>query len=350
MHRRGTLPILQSNRATHRLRPTLAAATSRPFPSNPESLPADTMSLLVHIGAPKTGTTFLQTQIFARTDGLGCIGRPHQDTADYRRFAHALMQEEDESTAIATIRSYLHRAVEEEKARPFVLSDEAISFAPLWHVVARRLAAVAPEAKILLTVRSQFSAITSFYANHGRLLRNVPAPYRGRHISFADWLEFAIRKVENSYEKNYLRVLFYDRLTDVFDNFFDRANVTVLLYEAMQTRREDFAAQLSSALQADCAASFLAARDTRANPRHSERQLAFNALQSKFPLMRRAARRLAFTSGVRTAVRRYIEGGQPVQTELNDAQRRLVADLYRESNQRLIEKYNLALNDFDYPL
>ena len=92
------------------------------------------MSLVVHIGIPKSGTTFLQTQVFDKTEGLHCIGRPHHGTDAYRRFYHAVMHEEDEHSAVEAIRHFVQEKTGGKTLYPFILSDEAFAFAPLWHV------------------------------------------------------------------------------------------------------------------------------------------------------------------------------------------------------------------------
>lgn len=308
------------------------------------------MTFVIHVGIPKSGTTFLQTQVFDRVGGLRCIGRPHNQSDDYRRFRHAVMLEEDEGKAREAIASFFEKARESHTNEPLILSEEAICFAPLWHVAARRLAEGAPDAKILFTLRNQFTAATSFYANHGRFLRNVPDPYRGRHVSFDAWLRFAEKNVELPYLKNYLRVLYFDRLAGVFATYFGDDRLCFLFYEDMIQRRDTFAKDLSAILGTDCRPAFEAAQGTRANPRSSSAAARHNALRSHLPFLARALRAVPGGGALNRGLKSLLEKGAPAKVEMTDAQRASLASLYRDSNRRLAARFDLPLGDQGYPL
>lgn len=308
------------------------------------------MSLIIHVGIPKSGTTFLQTQVFDKCSGLRCIGRPHHDEDSYRRFYHAVVQEESDQEARRGIRNFFDAHGGANPGAPVVLSDEALSFAPLFHVVARRLADVVPDATILITLRSQFTAITSFYANHGRLLRGVPAPHGGRHVAFDEWFRFAHENIDRHYQKNYLRILFYDRLFETFAAFFGQEKVNLLCYEQMVADRQAFSAALSAILGVDTADCFENAHDERMNPRHSQREVAYNSLRSRYPLAAEAVRRLPGATAVFRRLQGYLKSGEASRIELSAEQQALIEEIYGESNKRLGERLGLPLAAHGYPL
>ena len=125
--------------------------------------------LLVHVGFHKTGTTWLQTGLFA--DGAAGFVRPWRTQA----IRDALVLGEPFDFNADRVRERFAPGLAEAAGQELVpvLSDERLSGSP--HagghdaaLVAERLAAVFPEARVLLVFREQVDAIHSIYRQYVR--------------------------------------------------------------------------------------------------------------------------------------------------------------------------------------
>lgn len=123
------------------------------------------MRVILHIGLPKTATTFLQGR-FASCDEVAYVGRPFtQENQAFNRLQYA-----DDSLFDA---GELRRTVDDLAARysqrkVLVLSDEMWAGFPFWgfsnrSMVADRLAKALPHAEVLLYLRNQHDLIRSLH-------------------------------------------------------------------------------------------------------------------------------------------------------------------------------------------
>jgi hypothetical protein len=126
-------------------------------------VPIDDRRIVVHIGPPKTGTTWLQRSVL-----------PHFDDV------HVPLTPEGvrECLSLRTPETFepldVHRRLEgalKSSASAIVISDERLAGPPIGHqfertVLARRVCGMFPNARILITTRSQPSAIASLYRHY----------------------------------------------------------------------------------------------------------------------------------------------------------------------------------------
>lgn len=119
----------------------------------------------IHIGMPKTGSTFLQQAVFPKLTGMHFIPRKQlvaMDAYSQLLFADDSLYQE----------ANLNEWRDQLPDQPFLLSDESISGKLLhWQSsnrsrVARRLQRLFPDAKILLVLRGQQSLILSMYKEY----------------------------------------------------------------------------------------------------------------------------------------------------------------------------------------
>jgi hypothetical protein len=294
----------------------------------------------IHIGPGKTGTTFLQNIVLGQCDDIVVAGRPNNKRPEYQKFYHAVTREEDEVAALATIKSFVE--AQASSGKPVVLSDETLALAPMWTVVADRLAGVVPEANILLTIRNQLTAIPSYYSNHGRSLMNVPDSYRGRFVGLAPWFDHAVRNGQN----DYIKALDYRALASTFLRYFpDR--VHVLTYETMIKDKTTFGDQFSDLIGADIRG--LMASTARVNPRQSTRALHYQKLRSKLmPSVHFT--KLPFVAPLRPLAERFLKGGASIEVDLSDEQKSVIRYRYAASNAWMQEHFSIDLERQGYPL
>jgi len=201
------------------------------------------MKTFIHIGLPKTASTYLQRRFFPRLEDICFVSRPYtQENEAFNRLQYADASLYDEAMLEAEIDELNRRA---EGARAILLSDEHFAGSVNGGFqnrgqAAERLKRVMPEAEIIVFLRGQEDFICSLYAQKvkggmfsGHLdERFLDAP--GSGFSLDDW--FAGNRGWNS-KKRFIddrwmynvETLRYSRLIEFYDALF--ARVHVFLYE-----------------------------------------------------------------------------------------------------------------------
>lgn len=226
--------------------------------------------LLIHIGYHKTGTTWLQTQLFDAA-ALG-LARPYtrHDVAGPIVLPHAY------DFDAAACRAHFDAGLQAARAADLlpVLSHERLSGEI--HIggddskeIADRLHRSFPEAHILIVIREQRAILRSIYGQY----------IKGSGIlSLADYLH---PPVESRKLFKYAPFRFehfrYDRPVRYYQQLFGAANVTVLPYELFRRAPADFVAQLLAAVgrPADAAALAQLPYARQVNPSLSALGVAF---------------------------------------------------------------------------
>ncbi len=154
------------------------------------------MKLFLHIGLPKTASTFLQAT-FARHDRIGYLGRPYtQENISFNQLQYAFdgaWNADEFADGIANWRS----GFADKSA--LVISDELLAGFPAYNfinrsMIADRLAQSIPDAEIILYLRNQRDLLLSLYNHYVKIgwiahpldARFVTAP--GAGMSMTEWL------------------------------------------------------------------------------------------------------------------------------------------------------------------
>ncbi len=305
------------------------------------------MNLFVHIGFPKSGTTTLQENLFANHPDINCLGRPNHGTGDYRAFRAALAGDGFSAETVSQTKSFIHSRAVANKVN--VVSDETLCLEPYPSVMLERLLRACPDTHIVLTIRNQYDAIRSIYVNHGQMLKNAPAPYRGRHVTFANFLAHAIGTFEKDHRGD-LAALDYASLYTQCAALFGTNRVHVLLFEELAAHPNRFSQRLSKVLgiPADGIAERL--RMPPRNPAASQRSSTFNKYRSKVPVDVSFSRLVPGGGALRRGLHSYLGKGQAkTQVEWTEDQRREVVRLFGAGNKKLAEKLGLDLECLEYP-
>ena len=153
------------------------------------------MKLFLHIGLPKTASTFLQAT-FARHDRIGYLGRPYtQENRSFNQLQYAFDGAWDPvefADGLAQWRS----GFTDQSA--LVISDEMLAGFPAYNfinrsMIADRLAQSIPDAEIILYLRNQRDLLLSLYNHYVKIgwithpldTRFVTAP--GTGMSLTEW-------------------------------------------------------------------------------------------------------------------------------------------------------------------
>lgn len=191
----------------------------------------ESMQLLLRIGYHKTGTTWLQREVFSSSAaGFSQLGG-----------AQRLIAVNAFSFKPRKVRKQMERRIGEVLDRGLtpVLSSERLSGAPHFggydsEIIADRLAAVFPNSRIMVVIREQKEMFLSIYKQYIRrggaasLRQYLAAPRDGY------WMpQFRFEYLE------------YHRLISRYQDLFGARNVLVLPYELLRSRPGDFLAKVS---------------------------------------------------------------------------------------------------------
>lgn len=287
----------------------------------------------IHIGFPKTATTFLQTTVFPRLTGRGFTYVPRG--ASTRLFAPLI----DDDDTIFDPDAMADRVREHASAAPNALfSYEALTgehyrsgFVNRTQI-ARRLRRVGFE-RVLITIRNQFDVLESAYRQHVQ---------SGGVLRFRDYASLDPGK------PIYLHTRYFDyRLTyDLYATIFGADNVLVLQYERLS--KPSFLAALTD---------FLGTRPIPIEPRPAAneslsyektavlRVLNHFTFSSSRPssLLGRRFSTAAFHRGLRA-----LPFGNSDRSFLTAADRASIEALYGDSNRKLEAAAGITLAP-DYP-
>jgi hypothetical protein len=174
----------------------------------------------VHIGFPKTATTFLQTVVFPQ---LAEQGFTYSGKAASARFFGSLIDDDDTIFDEATLRERLQRSA--EGGEHVLLSYEGLtghhyrSGFVNRSQIARRLQRIGFD-RVLITIRNQFDALEAAYKQYVK---------SGGVLPFCDYVTF------DSAKSVYLHPRYFDYalVYELYAETFGRDNVLILQYERL---------------------------------------------------------------------------------------------------------------------
>ena len=200
------------------------------------------LTVLFHVGLHKTGTTWLQNQIFSPQSGQHFVY-----SEDRRIIRGSLVVKNPQffnpKEAILDYEPLLERA--KSQNLPLILSDEMLGGLPFHHsftrvIAAQNIKSIFPGAKILVTIREQNAII---YSSYGHYIR---AGFTAKFNDFIAQPQADVAKlftpILNLDHFDYQQLLlFYERL-------FSPENIMVAPMEWMVRNQEDFTNRLSEFL------------------------------------------------------------------------------------------------------
>jgi hypothetical protein len=136
------------------------------------------MATVVHIGFHKTGTTTIQRQVFPRLDGCAVLrGGQSPEQQRFHRLIRQLATADDAEYSGDELRAMIEAA--RGDAEVLIVTHEDISGWPEGGRTSARLLDLVPDARILIAVREQRSALAGRYGQYVK---------KGGSMRFADYL------------------------------------------------------------------------------------------------------------------------------------------------------------------
>ncbi|MEO0566866.1 MAG: hypothetical protein AAF066_03985 [Pseudomonadota bacterium] len=177
---------------------------------------------LIHIGYHKTATTWMQRQLFTPSHGYHQIA-DHEDVFRHIVEPHGLR------FSAQAMQAHIQQALPQLKTGEVpVISSEILSGHPFFggresDVYAARLAQIAPDARILISIRAQMKILPSVYMQY--VLRGGTTPYQD-FFSAENPLGFF------TFSPDHFK---YDRLVGLYQQTFGKENVCVVMQESLRS-------------------------------------------------------------------------------------------------------------------
>lgn len=305
-------------------------------------------NIFIHPGFGKSGTTTIQDSIFGNHDEILSMGRPYSDlNAKIRKEISKIEGIDYNSERVALLVDAVINKLEAPRHKCVVWSDETLlSNAYMRSTVVKRLSSLFKDANIIFTIRNQFKALESFYSNHGRVLKRVPEPFGGRHVSLLSFLSYAFEHKETTY----VGLIDYDATIKMYEEIFGKDRVHVFLFEEFVNDKKGFSERLSRMLSINEEQTYALLANKWSNNRDSGRRLAYKRLREKFLPGVSLKSMVPFGNLFYQWFRNYLSRGKRVRVEIpRDWQERLT-DLYKGGNLHLMEMRALPLDKYGYPL
>jgi len=301
---------------------------------------------IIHIGANKTASTTLQRALFAKDGDICYIGEDASGYVDYADIINSMVSDDDLHFNSEECRLLFESYLKKEVNKTLVFSNEDVMTSRIPAICAKRLHSYMPHSKILLVVRNQYSAVQSFYANHGAFLKPAPPSYFRRHVSFDEW----VTHHATFFKYGPLASFKYSTILSVYEDLFGPENVHVLMFEEFVRDKRSFVGKLADILRIDSEHAMQLIQMSHERPRNTNRMLAYNKFRSSFFWGVDFTSYLPFGSRLLELFDAFLSRGEPAKISMSENAKNRIFALYGKENSDLALKYNLPLAECGYPM
>lgn len=336
-------------------------------PSHLRISPQPAPNTLIHLGMPKTATTFLQMYLFAQHSQVSYLGKFEGEslfvTPAIKRLAKCLRQ----PRPFHNRRQFpeLSRKVDELRAsgKLLVFSDEGFTYSGRDNkrAQAETMRQVFGDAKILITIREPLSFMETLYLQELRGYHYHPSSYKRltrkfgmppRHFDIDPWMDNAW---SCNHHGAFDHLMVYDT-AEAYADVFGEQNVLVKVYEEMKGANIPFVRQLSAEIGIDAdeserlTASQGASKNIRWLQGTVDRLKTFNSSPLKRWNYRwfKSTRQLKEYLGVSGP--NQIVGSPVARAPISPRWRERIVEIARDQYGRIAGRWNLPLEAFGYPI
>jgi len=289
-------------------------------------------NIFIHPGFAKTATTSLQELVFAHHPEIQYIGLSEKEedviwAIKHICFANSIIY--DEKKVSEVFNDTLHTF---DRESPILLSHEIFANheAKDKGLVALRLKALLPEAKVFFTLRRQEDVLGSFY------LQKLPRYMRENNfVPFERWL----KDMTKSAHRTILDDLNYFHIVNYYAKLFGKESLRLFLFEDLQKNPVSYSRQIAEYIQVDPGIFEGLIQSDKKNPTVSQEYIDFwNRWGSILPhgVTRKLSKMVANKSG------------SPAKIDIGERGRQVVSRLCAEGNRALSKKFNVSLEKYGY--
>lgn len=305
------------------------------------------MQTFIHIGLPKTATTFLQDVVFPAFEDIQLITTP---ITYYNNDFIKLKSADDSLIQLDKVKENIINIAKNESV---IISDEFLSGFPI-HLcninrtkIAERLRYIYPNATIIIFLRGQKDILHSLhnqYVKVGIGTKRIGEFYK--HPQFAELYKNIVgRKLETPfpyYSHNsvaHLDSFLYYELILLYKNLFK--NVEVFLYEDLQYKPKETLERLGRIVGKEYNVDFETLISKNINTSLSEKNKEYKLFHqlSKFVLRKKWITKMVFPLYYNFKIK-------PLLAKENQYITEICKSYFTENNQRLINELNIPIHQY----
>lgn len=311
------------------------------------------MSLILHIGSPKTATSTLQNAFFPHHPGLVFVGKEVDGdkaftgwrSSEWTQLMLALERTNMEfAPDRAAVRRMVAQIIEEAAGQPVVMSSEDLclfSGISPWAKLDRiqdLFGAFGP-IRVVWALREQVSLIKSIYlTEHRGEMLNLSNARQSWHPDFDRYLDIHF---------NYgwgatLECFRYSAMIDRYQERLGQENVFVYAFESFKREPEETLRRMCRFMGvAEDVACIQETPHKRENAHYSKRAYAYSGLRAKMISGLRLS--AVLPSSMVQAFRRWVNSGSSFDFEPTEAAVRRITEYYRADNADLFRRHGIRL-------
>ncbi len=301
---------------------------------------------VIHIGANKTASTTLQRALFSQHSGLHYMGEDGNGYDKYSSVVNSMVSDDDLYYPKSRCQDLFRHNLDCARHKTFLYSNEDLMTSRVPTLCAKRLKELVPDAKILLIVRNQNTAIPSFYANHGAFLKQVPKSYFRRHVSFNDWMSFQTMFIKYGG----LAGFFYNRLASIYADNFGADQIHILLFEEFLNNKKGFIMNLCEILNIEYNEAEVLLGNSHERQRITSKMLTYNRFRTSFFWNTPFANYIPGGKVISDVFGSFLKSGPGATIETPKEWQERIFDLYAADNKALASNYDLPLEKYNYPV
>lgn len=312
-------------------------------------MPFQANQIVLHVGCNQTGTTYLQNEYFDKHPGILNAGKPGFKTvAGIGEITDAIIEGDDDVFDQAVCRNAANHSVEEwSENKTCVWSDE--NFTANTHHIRRnaiRLKSLVGNARILITVRNQFTLVESLFIK----LRQRAAVGKEQNIpkTIDEWVSRELAVLESGGASVLGRLDLWE-VVSVYQDVFGKDALRVQCLEVLKFDRQRYVEDMSEWLGVD--PTWMPAKDgdnaVKSRVRITHRREAL------LPFSRNTMAKIVWSCApglMQSAVRAILDSGGRARAHLSDDTRRRLEKAFKSGNGQLESSFNLNLGAYGYPL